>query len=1333
MKYRLSIICSIIAVLMGLVQWCQSGELLPIPLTTVLADETIELWGRSDNVLPHDYSYRWSIVSSSDVIVTGKGFGEWLPSEETVDFPQTIVCTLPSEIAEGTVTLLLEIAHEMIDFKPARLELTVKSKQRLSPQKIVDVKKRQCVLHGLHWLALCQKDDGHWGENLQPILGRTGEIVFEDDLYNEAGSTGFALWAFGAHGFGLSSSGPNPFMECVKKGLAYLAANTVFLPMELSALQIEMNADANSNGRYAVIGRRSNVENYVNPICLSAMVSCGKEDYQVETPIGAMSLSDLVFDAGDFVVKQLSLNGRWFQSWSYYDGCLASSDISISGWNYVALEAMGQWRRIIPTQVYHAVAYTLDSSFDSHRRKFFYNNNSLENASVSIQASALLGIRLILGGERRIPELMTMKTSEMCYDENTREYFYAERADVSLGEAELHVIRHIMEWMETTDCESQGYNLWNAVKALLSCGVTKSPSAHGKYFDWRYGLCQASEDGNDVQRGGVWERIINAQQSNGSWILNSEKTDSQLNDEQVELHAAAMILALSENLFHPVEETGIPIVVQCIIAPGIGEKVHSDTLTSKERLEDGSWKFNWNLTLSAGQSTDFTYSYLVEEAVDGDMNDIQLVGSASWTDESGKKKIRPLEPLSVARIGNGYGLTIAWSGGHQCGGPFEVTVTMALPDSDRIGILAIPPGRTGSVELFATSSLASWLGIQMLDRYAWGAMSDEKQKEKTSIKWITKADTSLATWHFLSDDSFGVGSRGRVFGAELSECLGETLYALLKYNDLPMRLRVMVYPEHGEAFKVLERSLDDNEFGQSEIIKLPVDGNGISPGRILCHAEILRDDELVVMADDEMIVDDFALSDIDASLECVPTEVLRGEALSVLSMVSSLNGQATAVDADVVIFLDDVEVANWQYDGRLVAGRQQRQFLLNTEELEPDTYCLCQQVLSEQHSEPLVTTLEITVLEPKPIKGRFEFPMYELDMDDTIAVNFHVENASNPENIIIEEVQLSEIDVLYLEHVGIENDDSMMFGSVNVKASRNASSEKITTWLTLIDTETNSLLDVASVYVNQNVVAPETNIETEPATETEPDPKPESEPDSESEPETDLAPESGPETEPAPETESGPETESDPETEPKPQPESEPDSEPEPETEPAPESRPETEPDPVTEPEPQPESELDTDPDKKNDEKDTSDDHSINLPDRQQEVEKVYVPVSVSKTLKNQPVQRELTSLNDKQFPKNDVPVMETVAVESPLKQVVIQAKKSPVKWFVAEHSSDNEVHGRFSASSGRLPPWKEKMNNNEGIKPNCGGAGWNWLWNNLENMAAGILGRLVTSEDIVF
>ncbi|MBR4416389.1 MAG: hypothetical protein IKS67_06445, partial [Victivallales bacterium] len=389
---------------------------------------------------------------------------------------------------EGKVAVRLRYWDDAGKEWVAMRQMTVMTLPEWSSHKGVDIRRRIGVIHGLHYLQRRQQADGFWWDG-------------GDECYRAA-TTGCALWAFGNHGYGLANQKDNPFFSCVEAGVRRLAWLGDVWPLGGSG----RSHDGNRNGRAVRLGEGWENSNYVHPICLCGMMAAGRADYEVELSgeigqFGGMppgspipcTLGELVGDGIDYILMQLSVSGKTSWAYNYMYGT-DGYDLSIAGWNYLALLAGEGWGIDVDESSRLKFQSFLETVYHDDLQYFTYTPSKQSFHTESLDASGLMGLLLM--------------SCRGMGDDNLQRL-----GGSGVGSALLDGTNQLFDWVRRASGRSVGYSWWSVAKGFGLTGVN-SKLIDGRLFDWRYGWA----DGTD----GGWRKILECQESDGRWTIEEE-------------------------------------------------------------------------------------------------------------------------------------------------------------------------------------------------------------------------------------------------------------------------------------------------------------------------------------------------------------------------------------------------------------------------------------------------------------------------------------------------------------------------------------------------------------------------------------------------------------------------------------------------------------------------------------------------------------------------------------------------------------------------------------------------------------------------------------------
>lgn len=1021
-----------------------SGNIVLAPVEIVLCGESFELWAhipeKVRQVLPEDAVYCWHQVGG--VRCVGEELDSWLSVSEFGDCPVSVGAS-----EAGHLELQLEIqAGGRTVFKQSKV-LEVLDGTKLSREKQIDVRKRLGVIRGLHWLQLHQRESGCWGILLEEEETLVRVTYGGTQYYNEVASTGMALWAFGAHGFGLSNDTGNPFAESVERGLSYLGSKVLFLEHGSYVKTCPEQVDVNGNGLYAIIGQRGGVENYYHPIAVTGIVVAGCREHRVMTARGERTLEEIVEDGRDFILKQLYVNTT-YRAWRYSDHADATGqDLSIAGWNYLALDALRGWGHRYVKETYQSLQYFLTGVYDAGTHSFQYNWSNWWQASGNLNASGVIGLRFILDNNLDEESFLWLR----CFSEppDIRE---SEDYDVELSTGEIlaRVTGDMMRWVSETNNYGSGYTLWSICKALLMCQVT-SRYMDGREFDWRYGGYLV-KDGWEVWWPGVWECVLREQNSEGSWEITAA---DYINSMQVELNHAMMVLALSEQVFAPIRKGGMRVDVTCIVPEEVGERVWTSGWLRKEKLDDGTWMLSGEGELSdEAMALDASYWYGTSEGEAGGSDVIQLGGVVGLEDGFGVRQEVELGELCLERAGTGYGLSVGWEGECREGGLFYVSVLQELPKGDMRSLVHVPASASGDISLFELGDehgIATWLDVESL----CGA--------GTAMRWLSKGWSGDSRWHEFSFDGEPAGRRGRILGVDAGVGWNEEQFWVLYYNVIPLEVEVSV-ANVGGPWKVLERrrvSLSD--FGSKRAWSVSASDAGLVAGDVQCRARLYRGDEVLASAEAWTVLDALPSGEVSQLIR-VAEDVEQGDWQRIVSEVFSCSGHAVSCSGNVRVVVDGSdECWEWQYDGSAGKGKQTRTFYLDTSQLSLGEHVVTQTLLLEDGR--VLETMDVFEVMgvTEALIGEFEQEYYEVAQGRSVTIGFVADNAMTADWVGVDFV-CEQAAAFRLGNVECHAFDAGVLQG-DVELSVVEPPEQDGSWIVLTDTRNGNLLDIAEVLV----------------------------------------------------------------------------------------------------------------------------------------------------------------------------------------------------------------------------------------------------------------------------
>lgn len=933
------------------------------PLDTVLAGEPCRFWGQLEGAV--EGRCRWEATAVAGE-VSGTGLGNWRFLSAGGALEEELVCVLPEgcERDRMTVRLAVETA-DGLRWEGSRA-VTVWAAKALPREQVCGIRRELAVVAGLHWLQLRQRGDGHWGGH-GPLPDCQGNPLFvAEDPYNEMGSTAFALWAFGVHGWGVERRTDNPFAETVRRGMAYILERSVCGEMSDKGVVLPREADSNGNGRYVILGGRSNVENYVNPICLAALVSCGTEEMTVTVCGEQTKLSAVLSDARDFIVKQLYDGSGWPGCWLYnnaYRESYGGYDLSIAGWNYLGLEAAESWgiAGIGSAKSREMMAF-IGQTYSFDQGNFQYRPWDYDANTLSVDASAALGIRWLVdrhledGGYAVFSELGSWRT-------------------MAPGAALSGAIQRLGQWLYAGQFASMGYPLWNVCKAMMANGVTRLLMGEVVY-DWRYG----AENGVS----GVWEAVMRLQRPDGGWDFH-EAHGTILKTGQEEMHTALMALSLSDCILKKPREAAVKVAVCLDMPEDIRETMQLSEGLTKSVVDDGCWQLCAERTMRPGEAAEWSYVYGVGEATGTGRQVVQSGGLVSWQEDGWEESCYELEPLVVQRDGASYRLAVAWREMREAGQEMTATVRAGLPWGRHVQLLTVPAGSVGQVTLWACEGEVPmvWQRLERLDE----GLAD--------CRLLTKAAVELSRWQTLEWASLP-GTRGRVLGAEIGEPLAQDSHLRLFYDESEVVLSVFAGMSGGPQTLIYEEPLPWETAGGEVVRDVPLADAVLTAGQAVCTAMLTNGETVLAEAEDGVWLPEMAAGCVESLLSCAP-QVEIGEVLTIHSSLASTDRKAVGVKGNVTVSVLSplAEVWEWDYDGRQQDGCAGQVFYWRPKAVEGGR-CIIEQIVQLDNGQELQDVVEVEVVNRgEMVRGWFAEAETSVTAGEMLSVVFWGEAATS--------------------------------------------------------------------------------------------------------------------------------------------------------------------------------------------------------------------------------------------------------------------------------------------------------------------------------------------------
>ena len=439
-------------------------EVMLSPLETILAGETTTLWGVLAGSRWHDesLSHQWEeqedglpVLTEGEVcsyvweydcgvgVTLDDGWTQGLvrPLADSWHLFDNQCFKLENGRAEGQVVVRLRYWDETGKEWIVTRQMTVVEPPKWSSREGVDIRRKIGIICGLHYLQRRQREDGFWWDG--------------GDACYRAATTGCALWAFGNHGYGLGNQKDNPFLSCVETGIRRLAWLGDVWP-----LNGQMGRqDSNRNGRAVRLGEGWENSNYVHPICLCGMMAAGRPDVDVELSgeigqFGGMppgspipcTLKELIGDGIEYILMQLAVNGK--NSWAYdYMTGNDGYDLSIAGWNYLALMAGEGWGIDVDKTARLKIQTFMETVYHDDLQFFTYTPSKQSFHTESLDASGLMG--LLLMSLRGLGE-----DDLQCFAGSGN----------GIGSALIDGTNQLFDWVRQADGQSVGYSWWSVAK-----------------------------------------------------------------------------------------------------------------------------------------------------------------------------------------------------------------------------------------------------------------------------------------------------------------------------------------------------------------------------------------------------------------------------------------------------------------------------------------------------------------------------------------------------------------------------------------------------------------------------------------------------------------------------------------------------------------------------------------------------------------------------------------------------------------------------------------------------------------------------------------------------
>ena len=920
----------------------------------------VELWAVADGERNacEGWDYRWDFILPEGVsreVVRGyveTRYGDYLLDERAF--------SLAGKVNDGWAIFTRQSFRNETGLSPLRIQATLTltapdgsttTASRVyelgknandSAEQAMEKRRKFAILSGLHWLQRRQRPKGGWPSEIYSPASYWGDLfdykaidavpdwegVFVDeelvdvvevtreseyyDNYLSMVASACVLWAYGNCGFGLDNTSNNPFLGTVRAGLAHIGSRCSTLL--LAGLQ-ELGLDANRNGRGAALGEDENYRGYVQPMVIASLLAACTPNAEMELPEGKVLAKDLVQDAFDYLGWCLLHYGK--SAWPYNYRRDEGFDLSIAGWNYLALEALPNWGISVPSSIKTEVLRLLYKNEDVVEGGFGYSSPE-GNKTIALTAAAIMGLSLAANVD------LSRDASHLCPQEKR-----------AAGELYLNAMRHLpMIVKEQSAYLDTGYFQWTLIRMLQSEKI-RTIVAGNDIIDWRM---------SSSEQGGLWDRILSLQMYDGHWMFMEENfAYGYYNDE---LETAYMLLSLSNELVRRtsvISDLNVTAHVPMAVGEGLVQTDFADVEYHGDEALFSYYMAQWDQASPLTLSMD----YVLPDGATGEVL-VQSGVEARYVNVLGESESVEDGEQYVSRTGELFGLELLAPPEAELGENVPIVASVRLPNGDGFKFATLSSGNGECILEY--DAPVRWTNVRM---YPENAILPEMGYKPTlsSGKWVVPAAS-------LEDGCVCLhNAEGQAF--RLAYAAGSDVKAMIYHISSEYSLVLEI-----EEVALASQRVDEDAFGGSFEMQRYWNTAGLDPRSYEVRALLLKNDEVLLEKRASISLlgrEDYELQGL---VRAGSDLYLLGEDVRVTSTVMRVGGEGTLDQAEINLSIaseDAVEeLGRWSIANLGGGSFWQRGFVMRP--VSPGTYVVSQSV-SSQDGRSWYASTEYSVVE----------------------------------------------------------------------------------------------------------------------------------------------------------------------------------------------------------------------------------------------------------------------------------------------------------------------------------------------------------------------------------